>query len=67
MATILFNGNKITCDHSETLISLLSRLDLQPHGIAVVLNSSIIPKSSYSTTPLSEGDRLEVVKAVAGG
>ena len=36
-------------------------------GIAVALNSTIIPKQKWNETNLNENDEVEVVHAVQGG
>lgn len=38
-----------------------------PVRIAVMINESIVPKSSYDTTVLADGDIVEVVGFVGGG
>jgi len=36
-------------------------------GIAVALNSDVVPRSEWDTTTLEAGDRIEIVTAAAGG
>ena len=36
-------------------------------GIAVAVNSEVVPRSEWSTTILRPGDRVEIVTAAAGG
>ncbi|HVY12266.1 MAG TPA: sulfur carrier protein ThiS [Alphaproteobacteria bacterium] len=36
-------------------------------AIAVARNGSIIPKSAWESTALNENDRIEIVRAFAGG
>lgn len=36
-------------------------------GIAVALNSTIVPKQKWSDTVLNENDAIEIVHAVQGG
>lgn len=36
-------------------------------GLAVALNGEVVPRSRWNETQLSEGDRLDVFHAVAGG
>lgn len=38
-----------------------------PRGVAVAVNGEVIPKSRYAGTQLTEGARVEIVKAVQGG
>jgi sulfur carrier protein len=39
----------------------------EPRGIAVALNSAIVPKQKWNVTVLNENDEIEVVQAVQGG
>lgn len=36
-------------------------------GFAVALNDAVVPRSAWSHTAVSEGDRVEIVTAVPGG
>lgn len=36
-------------------------------GVAVALNSDIVPRSEWTTTALRGNDRIEIVTAVQGG
>lgn len=38
-----------------------------PARIAVMINDDIVPKSSYETTALADGDTVEIVGFVGGG
>lgn len=36
-------------------------------GIAVAVNSEVVPRSQWTGTELDNGDEVEIVKAVQGG
>ncbi len=36
-------------------------------GFAVALNDALVTRARWDSTPLAEGDRLELVRAVSGG
>lgn len=36
-------------------------------GVAVALNSEVVPRARWGTTPLSAGDAVELVTAMQGG
>jgi len=38
-----------------------------PQGIAIALNGSVVRRRDWRTTPLAEGDRVEIVRAMQGG
>jgi sulfur carrier protein len=52
---------------ARDIAALVIELDLDPRKVAVELNMAIVPRSLHAVTPLSEGDRLEVVQFVGGG
>lgn len=40
----------------------------QPQApFAVAINTVFVPKSAYATTPLHDGDSVEIVRPVVGG
>ncbi|GBU16076.1 MULTISPECIES: sulfur carrier protein ThiS [Methylobacterium] len=38
-----------------------------PQGIAIALNGRVVRKREWAQTPLREGDRVEIVRAMQGG
>jgi sulfur carrier protein len=46
---------------------LITRLGIEPRGIAVARNGEIVRRSEWSTTVLLQSDRIEIVTAAAGG
>jgi sulfur carrier protein len=46
---------------------LLAILEVSTPRVAVERNREILPKANYGSTPLEEGDELEVVEFVGGG
>ena len=64
---IVVNGTETHVPPGETLASLVSRLGLAPDRIAVERNLAIVRRPDYAATPLSDGDRLEIVTFVGGG
>jgi sulfur carrier protein len=38
-----------------------------PRGVAVAVNGQVIPRSQHANTELTEGARVEIVRAVQGG
>ncbi len=63
---IIVNGeNKIITEMSLT--RFLESINIDPRRVAVELNKEIIPKSTFESTILHEGDRIEIVHFVGGG
>ena len=65
--TISVNGDPREVEHTATLASLLDTLGVRRDGTAVALNDDVVPRASHASTALREGDRLEIIVAVAGG
>ncbi|CAA2140805.1 MULTISPECIES: sulfur carrier protein ThiS [Methylobacterium] len=38
-----------------------------PQGIAIALNGTVIRRRDWETTPVAEGDKVEIVRAMQGG
>jgi len=68
MPLITLNGASRQFDASvTTLTTLITALELQGKRIAIERNGEIVPRSLHGTTPLLDGDALEIVVAVGGG
>ncbi len=50
-----------------TVAQLLEHLSLPPKKIAIERNLEIVSKSTFETTVLAEGDRLEIIHFIGGG
>ena len=62
-----FNGEPTLLPGPCTVAELLVSLGLKTDGVAVAVNMSVVPRGAHATTPLAEGDRVEVLQAVGGG
>ncbi|WP_035415261.1 sulfur carrier protein ThiS [Ferrimonas kyonanensis] len=49
------------------LSGLLTQLNQQQPGVAVAVNNRIVPRNSWSQTPLREGDSVDIFSVIAGG
>ena len=67
MNTITLNGEACSIDQASTVAALLQSLGHAGKRVAVERNGEIVPKSLHPTTPIAEGDRIEIVVAVGGG
>lgn len=67
MPTIALNGDTHEIAPGTTVAGLVASLGLHPQQIAVERNREIVPRSAYPTTPLTDGDTLEIVTFVGGG
>ncbi len=46
---------------------LVTALSLEGKRLAIERNGEIVPRSQFTETTLSDGDKLEIVGAVGGG
>jgi sulfur carrier protein len=49
------------------LEALIQELGLKGDRVAVEHNGSIVPRAEWESTPLADGDKLEIVHFVGGG
>ena len=61
------NGTPRELPDELTVGALLEVLGSARKGVAVARNDRVVPRADYDTQRLSEGDRVEVIEAVAGG
>ncbi len=40
---------------------------IEPRGYAIALNGAVVRRDAWARTPINEGDRIEIVRAVQGG
>jgi thiamine biosynthesis protein ThiS len=65
--SVRVNGEPLALPEGSSIVALLEKLRVSTPRVAVERNREIVPKASYATTPLIEGDELEVVEFVGGG
>jgi sulfur carrier protein len=61
------NGTERELAGEATVAALLAEFSLRSDGIAVALNDEVVPRIEHATRTLHDGDRLEIIVAVAGG
>jgi len=64
---LVINGEDREFETLTTVSDLIGQLGMKPDRVAVELNRDLISRDRWTTTPLSEGDRLEIVHFVGGG
>ncbi|BDE05701.1 thiamine biosynthesis protein ThiS [Vulcanimicrobium alpinum] len=65
--TVSINGESREVADGATLASLLDMLGVRRDGTAVALNDDVVPRARHDDTRVRDGDRLEIIVAVAGG
>jgi len=64
---ISVNGEPRQVLPGTALAALVRTLTAAPSGVAAAVNETVVPRSQWPSTPLAEGDRVEVLTAVQGG
>ncbi|MGE4442652.1 MAG: sulfur carrier protein ThiS [Desulfomicrobium sp.] len=64
---ITVNGRAREIESGQTLRGLILAMDLDPSVVVAELNQDIVPGEKFASTPLSHGDRLELLSFVGGG
>jgi len=61
------NGELREVADGSTVASLLAELQAPGAGIAVARNDAVVRRAAFGSEKLDEGDRVEIIRAVAGG
>jgi len=64
---ITVNGQQREAADGLSLAELVGQVSDRGTGIAVALNSEVVPRGDWPGTPVRPGDRIDVVTAVQGG
>ncbi len=67
MAEIRLNGEPRSVEAGATLADLLKELHLDPRWIVAEVNGDALARDRFDSTVLTGGDRVELVRPVAGG
>ncbi len=65
--TIVANGKQRDVADGATILTFLDTLGWKPEWVVVEHNGEPLERRRYGAVGLRDGDRLEVVRAVAGG
>lgn len=65
--TIIANGRETPVTFPCTIEEFLVAQQLLPRSVVVEHNGEAVAPSEFKDRPLAAGDRLEIVKIVAGG
>ncbi|MGH9189483.1 MAG: sulfur carrier protein ThiS [Acidimicrobiales bacterium] len=65
--SVVANGSRVELEDGATVADLLEQLALGGRWVVVERNGEPVPRADLVTTVLADGDRLELVRAVAGG
>jgi sulfur carrier protein len=65
--TISVNGAHEPLPPDGTVARLVEDRRLAPNGVAVAVNGAVVRAADWPSTPLSDGDAVEIVTARQGG
>jgi sulfur carrier protein len=64
---VLVNGEPTELASGATVQSALATLELPERGVAVAVDAEVVPRGQWPDRELSEGARVEVLRAIQGG
>ena len=64
---IYLNGEEKQIPEGLDMAGLIEMLELTDQRIAVEVNETLVPRSTFAGHPLSSEDRVEIIHAVGGG
>jgi sulfur carrier protein len=66
---VLLNGEAAELDAGATVQAAVDSLDLPAagRGVAVAVDAEVVPRTQWDTHELTEGARVEVLRAIQGG
>ena len=67
MTRLTINGEEQEFPNPIRLTEYVSSLGVNPKMIAIAYNSEVLRRDEWEEITLSEGDAVEVVRAVGGG
>ena len=67
MITVVANGDPVELADGATLVDLLDHLGLGAKWVVAERNGDAVDRADMPATTLADGDRIELVRAVAGG
>ncbi|WP_232629213.1 sulfur carrier protein ThiS [Methylobacterium sp. Leaf118] len=65
--------NGETCEREAADLAALFAAEAEergiesPEGIAIAVNGRVVRRAAWGETPIREGDRIEIVRAMQGG
>jgi len=65
--TISLNGERVDAREAKTVAQLIDRYRLPPQSILVEHNGLAVHRHEWAERSLAEGDRVELIRVVAGG
>jgi thiamine biosynthesis protein ThiS len=65
--TVFINGEQADTRGAQTVAELAERYDLPPNSILIEHNGVALHQREWAGRPLTDADRVEFIRVVAGG
>ena len=65
--TLVVNGKPVELPDGSTVSALLGQLQIDGVRVAVERNQDVVPRRTWDSVSLREGDQIEIVTFVGGG
>jgi len=63
---VIINSTPYTTD-AKTVADLAAEMQLPDSGVALAVNSMVVPRTEWAKTPVNESDDFFIIKAASGG
>ena len=67
MIALTVNGKEQQLEGPTNLLAYIESLEVSLKSVAVAYNSTVLRREELASVTLSEGDQVEIVRAVGGG
>lgn len=64
---VIINGEPHELAAGATVAQAVRAVTVATRGVAAALNDQVVSRTVWETTPIADGDRVEVLTAVQGG
>ena len=64
---ISLNGGEADAGGAQTVAELIGRFELPPETVLIEHNGIALHRREWPQRPLTDGDRIEIIRVVAGG
>ena len=61
------NGRDFSHEDGMSVAALVDRVANRRRGVAVAVNGTVVPRSTWESARLADGDAVEVLTAAQGG
>ena len=67
MTTVTLNGESRELPEGATIETAVRELGAPDRGVAVAVDGEVVPRGDWASTPVRDGQQVEVLRAVQGG